>query len=267
MLRIKTVFCPKARLQAVFQGSSAPIYTAGAKLWRQRVLYKFVRRQVPEPFRGAAESMDYKDWIIVLATLTGPILAVQAQKAVEALRDRRARKERVFAQLMATRAARLSPEHVQALNMIDIVFYGSSLFGVRRRSKQEQVVLDAWKEYHDNLSEGDNWPEAQQQAHWAKREELFLNLLYAVAQDVGFSFDRVQLKRGAYTPVAHEELELEQRALRRALIGSFSGESPLKMEVMRMPVNEQLVAEYRENVARIATALEKGLPNVEPSDV
>ena len=138
--------------------------------------------------------MDYKDWIIVFATLAGPILAVQAQKAVESLRERRARKERVFAQLMATRAARLTPEHVQALNMIDLVFYGGSILGMRRRSKREQAVLDAWKEYHDNLSEGSNWPEPQQQAHYAKREEIFLNLLYALAQDVGFSFDRVQLK-------------------------------------------------------------------------
>ena len=92
--------------------------------------------------------MDTRDWLIVLATIAGPILAVQAQKAVEALRERRGRKERVFAQLMATRAARLSAEHVQALNTIDLVFFGSSVLGIRRRSRGEQAVLDAWKEYH-----------------------------------------------------------------------------------------------------------------------
>lgn len=203
--------------------------------------------------------MDYKDWIIVLATFLGPILAVQAQKVVESLRERRDRKERVFAQLMATRAARLSPEHVQALSMIDIVFYGGSVLGMRRRTKREQAVLDAWKEYHDNLSEGTDWPEAQQEAHYAKRGELFLNLLCALAQDVGYCFDRVQLKRGAYTPVAHEELEMEQRALRKALLSGFSGESPLKMEVVRVPVNEKAAEEYNLNIERIAVALEKAI--------
>lgn len=204
--------------------------------------------------------MDYKDWLIVTATVAGPILAVQAQKAIESLRERRKRKERVFAQLMATRAARLSPEHVQALNMIDLVFYGNTFLGFRRRSKREQTVLDAWKEYHDNLGEGADWPEAQQQAHYAKREELFLNLLFAAAQDVNFSFDRVQLKRGAYTPVAHEELEVEQRALRRILIASLSGQSPLRMDVVSLPTNDVQSAEVRQTIERIAVALEKSVP-------
>jgi hypothetical protein len=201
--------------------------------------------------------MDTKDWIIVVATLLGPILAVQAQKAVEAIRERRDRKERVFAQLMATRAARLSPDHVQALNMIDIVFYGGSLLGVRKRSKREQAVLDAWKEYHDNLCEGANLPEAQQQVHYSKRDELFLNLVHAMSQDVGFSFDRVQLKRGAYTPIAHEEIEEDHRALRKATIGALSGEASLKMEVVAMPVNEKVAARYQDNMKRIALALER----------
>jgi hypothetical protein len=201
--------------------------------------------------------MDTKDWIIVIATLLGPILAVQAQKAVEAFRERHDRKTRVFAQLMATRAARLSPEHVQALNMIDIVFYGGSFLGFRRRSKQEQAVLDAWKEYHDNLGEGADLPELQQQAHYSKRDELFLNLVHAMSQDVGFSFDRVQLKRGAYTPIAHEELEADQRVLRKATIDALSGKFPLKMDVVGMPVNEQVSQRYQENMERIAVALEK----------
>ena len=38
---------------------------------------------------------------------------------------------------MATRAARLSMEHVQALNMIDITFNG------------EQKIIDAWNLYRD----------------------------------------------------------------------------------------------------------------------
>ena len=200
--------------------------------------------------------MDTKDWIIVLATIAGPILAVQAQKAVERFRERRDRKERVFAQLMATRAARVSAEHVQTLNMIDIVYYGSSTLGVRRRSKLEQAVIDAWKEYHDNLNAGLG-AEGEGLRHWSiKRDELFINLLHVMSQDVGFSFDRVQLKRGAYSPIAHEEFESEHRALRKAIIGGLSGETPLKMQVVQMPVDQDVAAEYRKNIGRIADALE-----------
>jgi hypothetical protein len=210
--------------------------------------------------------MENKDWIIVLSTLLGPILAVQAQKAVESIRERRNRKSWIFAQLMATRAARLSPEHVQALNMIDIVFFGSSIFGIRRRSKQEQAVLDGWKEYHDNLGEGADLPGPQQAAHYNKREELFINLIYAMAQDAGFKFDRVQLKRGAYTPMAHEELEADQRALRKAAISALAGDSALRMEVVGMPVNEKALAVHQNDMDRIASALEKNAANLLQND-
>lgn len=201
-------------------------------------------------------NMDTTDWVVVFATLLGPILAVQAQKWLEGTRERKNRKTRVFEQLMATRAARLSPDHVQALNTIDLVFYGGFVFGAHRRTRKEQAILDAWKEYHDNLGEGSDLSEAQQQAHYAKREELFLNLLYAMAQDVGYTFDRVQLKRGAYTPVAHEEIESDQRMLRKTLIRTMSGDVPLSMRVVQMPANPELAEEYRRNIERIANALE-----------
>jgi len=201
--------------------------------------------------------MDKVDWIMVFATIMGPILAVQAQKAVEAFRERRGRKANVFSQLMATRAARVSAEHVRALNLIDIVFYGGhTLFGFRRRSAKEQAVLDSWKEYHDHLNQGSG-AEGEGLRMWnIKRDELFTNLIFVMSQDVGYSFDRVQLKRGAYSPIAHETLENEERALRQAVIKGLSGEMPMKMEVVGMPVNEDAAAEIRNNLRRVAEALE-----------
>lgn len=201
-------------------------------------------------------TIEAKDWLTIIAALLGPILAVRAQKLVEAISQEKDRKLRVFNQLMATRAARLSPEHVQAINMIDLVFYGSSIFGIHYRSRKEQTILDAWREYHDNLSSGGNFPEVQQHAHFAQRSELFINLLYAIAQDVGFKFDRVQLKRGAYTPMAHEENESEQRELRKSILRTFSGESSLNLKVLQFPSDPELVEEYRRNIGRIADALE-----------
>jgi hypothetical protein len=201
-------------------------------------------------------NMETKDWIIVLATLLGPILAVQTQKWIEGVREQRTRKLRVFTQLMATRAARLSAEHVQAINMIDLVFYGGFIFGIHQRTRKEQSILDAWKEYHDNLCSGADLTDTQQQAHFSQRNELFLKMLYAISQDVGFTFDRVQLKRGAYTPVAHEEIEADQHALRKLLLNTLSGDSPLSMKILQMPSSPELAEEYRRNIERIANALE-----------
>jgi hypothetical protein len=180
--------------------------------------------------------MDTKDWMVVAATIVGPILAVQAQKWVEVFRERRNRKLRVFQQLMATRAARLSAEHVQGLNMIDLVFYGSHVLGIHHRSKTERTVIEAWREYHDHLST--KVTDAAIPVWNTQGEELFVNLLFAIAADVSFKFDRVQLKKGAYSPMAHSDLENEQTAIRRMALQLLSGNSALKMDVTKFPIDD-----------------------------
>jgi hypothetical protein len=204
----------------------------------------------------AQSLMDTKDWIVVISTLLGPILAVQAQKAVESFRECRSRKVWVFTQLMATRAARVSPEHVQALNMIDIVFCGVQMLGILRRAKSEQAVLDKWKEYHDHL--GVKVDDEGLRIWNLNSDELFTNLLFEMAKDVGYSFDRVQLKRGSYSPIAHGDLEQEQTALRRAAMRTFTGETPLKMEVVGFPVNADSAAEHQATLQKLNAALDGG---------
>jgi hypothetical protein len=195
-----------------------------------------------------------KDWLVIVAALLGPILAVQAQKAVEGLRERRGRKLWVFHNLMATRAGRLSADHVQALNMIDLAFYGSRIFGISRRSRSEQAVIDAWREYHDHL--GDKFDE-ESFAMWnTKGDELFINLLFAIAKDVGFKFDRVQLKKGSYTPIAHGNLEYEQNAIRKLALKLLSGESSLKMDVASFPIDDEALKTQLELQRKLAAALD-----------
>lgn len=205
--------------------------------------------------------LDLKDWATIVAALLGPILAVQAQKAVEAFREKRRRKSFLFEQLMATRASRLSPEHVRALNMIDLVFYGDRVLGIQRRTTKEQRVLDAWKEYHDHLN---NKVEDGHLSLWgAQGEEIFTNLLYAAAQDLGFKFDRVQLKRGSYSPVAHGEIEAEQTELRKAALSLVTGKHALNMNVVGFPIDPEALAANKAAIQNIGKALESGVLQVE----
>ncbi|MBU3636081.1 DUF6680 family protein [Polynucleobacter sp. es-MAR-4] len=164
------------------------------------------------------------DWAIVFATLMGPVLAVQAQKWIEALRKTSEAKDLIFKSLMATRGARLSPEHVRALNMIDLTFYGKS---AARRTKMEQNVLDAWREYLDHLYEPFPQDDAKIKVVQAHREELITNLLSAIASERGFKFDRVQLKKGSYMPIGFEEQDRNQKALLESAVKVFKGERAL----------------------------------------
>lgn len=88
------------------------------------------------------------DLAIIFTTLLRPILAVQIQKIIVKRNFIRTRKVVLFEQLMATRVTRLSPEHVRALNRINIYFYGE---GENKRTKTESKVLEGWKIYLDHL--------------------------------------------------------------------------------------------------------------------
>lgn len=206
-------------------------------------------------------NLELKDWAIVISTMLGPILAVQAQKAVESFREVRSRKIRLFETLMATRASRVSPEHVRALNMIDLVFYGERTLGMHRRSSKEQRILDAWKEYLDHLN--NKLPDEQIQLWIAQGAELFTNLLYAMAQDIGYKFDRVQLKRDSYAPIAHGELEAEQSELRKATLSLVTGQHALKMNVIGFPIDAEALEANKAAIQNVGNALESGVLKVE----
>jgi hypothetical protein len=92
----------------------------------------------------------------------------------------------------------------------------------------------------------------------AKGEELFINLLFAMAVDVGYKFDRVQLKKGAYSPMAHGNLEFEQSALRRLALQVLSGEQALKMSIASLPVDEAALKAQGELQRKLLEAFEGG---------
>jgi hypothetical protein len=177
--------------------------------------------------------LELRDWVTIAATLLGPILAVQAQKAVENFRQARERKVQIFSTLMATRAARVSSEHVRALNMIDIVFYGRRVFGLRFQTKPERVVTETWREYFTHL-DTKVVPEAQQAAN-LQSDALFANLLYEMAKALDFAFDKALLKRGAYYPIAHSELDRQADEVRRGIVAVLSGEAALNMNIVGLP--------------------------------
>lgn len=125
--------------------------------------------------------MNISDWMIILATLVGPILAVQAQKFLERSREGRLRRLSIFRTLMATRANVISPSHVEALNAIAIEFYGTKL--------AFKAVVDAWKDYLDHLNK-----DTIEIAIWdQKRRDLFVELISRMAPTVGYKFSKLEI--------------------------------------------------------------------------
>jgi len=180
--------------------------------------------------------VETKDWIMVVAVLMAPLVALQVQKLIEAWKEKRLRKLGVYLTLMTTRHATLSFEHVRALNMIDLEFRGSS--------ESEANVRTAWKTYLDHLASAPKEDDKPASAVWnQKSTELLTQLLQVMGQCVGYAFDSVHVQKGIYAPKGHFDDEIEQRATRRLLLGLLLDDRPLNVHAALVPADDQAAAE------------------------
>ncbi len=193
-------------------------------------------------------SVKAADIAIVIATLIGPVLAVQAQKWLERNREVKQRRANLFRMLMATRATTLSPAHVEALNAVPIEFYGSS---VALRS-----IVEKWKIYLDHLGKDIS------AAGWQDtRQQLFVDLLHSMASHLGYDINEEEIKNEFYSPRGHAVIESDQEIIRRGLALLLSGKLPLPMEVKQFPF-DQTVAKEQEELRHLLLEWLKGQNSV-----
>lgn len=188
----------------------------------------------------------------IVATVLGPIFAVQAQKYLERIGEARNQKMWIFSTLMATRGATLAADHVRALNMIDLSFNGGRS---NRRRRSETEVLEAWREYLDHLNSSF---EADSVRWVEKKQELLVLLLSTMAADLDLRYDRLLLRDGAYIPRGHTDLENDQNMARQLIIKVLSGEQPLNMRVTDFPISEDLVKSQHELQGALVRVLSDG---------
>ena len=97
--------------------------------------------------------MNSTEFLMICATALSPLIAVQVTRYLDDRNEERGRRLQVFKTLMATRAYRASPAHVEALNRIDLEFSSGK--------RSDKVVLECWQQYLDHLGsktlEGQAW--------------------------------------------------------------------------------------------------------------
>jgi hypothetical protein len=198
------------------------------------------------------------EWVTIAATLLGPILAVQAQKAVESLKQLHEHKLNVYRTLMSTRAhiSRTSVEHVRALNFIDLAFYGRRLFWtIPWQTEKEKTVIESWKLYLDVLS----IPVEQMGPNWLDdRDARFVTLLNVMGNAVGFSVGELEIKRGVYSPQIHSDVDAKQGKLLDSAIAVLSGDQALKMNIMSFPVDPESAAAHKLMIQQMVQATASG---------
>ena len=148
------------------------------------------------------------EWLTVGAIVVGPIFALLAQRLLDYLREKRERRVRLFIALMTTRASQLAPDHINALNSIDIVF----------SRKRDLKIREAWENVRTHLATNVNAPDWQ-----TKLSDRKANLYREIAVRVGYGhFTAEYLKYEVYLPTYYGEMERDQLKIRQALTAALT---------------------------------------------
>src|ERR1035441_3208916 len=119
----------------------------------------------------------------IIAVLLGPLFAVYVTRRIDESRLKQTRRMDVFRTLMRTRRVRLNPDHVGALNLVEIEFYG------------EASVIEAWKAYWNHLRmvapAGMN--QDQERQFYQERDGLLTKLLHAIAKTLRFHIEQLDI--------------------------------------------------------------------------
>ena len=165
----------------------------------------------------------------IIATLLGPILAVQAQKMIERINEQRERRLNIFRTLMATRTQTLSQEHVAALNAVPIEFYG--------RGKKLRNIVEKWKEHLDHLG-----TDANQEIWSIKSRDLFNEMIFSMSNYLGYPLTKLEISKDIYYPRGHITIEQEQTQIRQGLARLLTGQSPLPIEILSVSSDEKITS-------------------------
>jgi hypothetical protein len=130
-------------------------------------------------------------WAIVLATALGPVMAILITRWRDRVREIHSRRMRIFRTLMATRRQTITPDHVVALNLIEVNFYGV------------KSIEKAWRVYHRHLNSaprGRPMTPNESSEFEEARNDLLAKLLFAIAQFLNFTLSEIDVRNGGYAP-------------------------------------------------------------------
>jgi hypothetical protein len=169
----------------------------------------------------AESQLVFVTWVLVGATIIGPVAAVQIERFLARRREARERQAGVFRTLMATRAAMLSRDHVAAINAVPIEFHT-----VPR-------VMEKWRAYFAHLD-----VKPIDQGWLNRRLDLYTDMLAAIAKRLDYPFEPLQIKNEIYSPEHYAKLEEDEAIVRKGMVAIMKGEKAFPLEVKSIAQDE-----------------------------
>jgi hypothetical protein len=184
------------------------------------VLALFIQNVPQTQLPASPSQFQVRDLIEIAAIFLGPIVALLLQGQLDKWREIRRQKLSLYTTLMRLRAVRLTPEYVNALNTIDVVF--------RKKNESERDIRAKWLKLMDHYYVDPN------SAGWEDRiTDLTIDLLDAMGKSLGYEFDPGHLKRNVYSPRVQAIQFNEQEELRKRLLEVFSGRRNIRVALFK----------------------------------
>jgi len=117
--------------------------------------------------------------------------------------------------LMRTRAIGLHNDHVTALNLVQLEFYG------------HEKIERAFRYYMEHLNLTVPSDPAALKIFIEDREDRFYSLVQEIAAQLEFRFDKSDLKRLSYSPRGWANLEAQQQGILARTLEMLDGRRPL----------------------------------------
>jgi hypothetical protein len=181
--------------------------------------------------------MELSDWLTLLAIVLGPLFGVWLARHMQDRAFYRERRLDIFRTLMRTRRTPMYPEHVGALNLVEIEF------------AKDNEVIGAWRDLFNHLGtehprkrdeviEATSQQDAGERDHrygirlYLERQSLLAKLLHAMAKSLRFNINQLEIFEGGYTPQGWSEIEYDQTAIRRFAAQLAAGQRVLPIAVL-----------------------------------
>lgn len=149
----------------------------------------------------------------LVVLIVGTIIVYWLTNTLCATFERRKQRLRVFETLVASRGDPLSDNHIQAINVIPVVFNGTD--------KDDSQIRDALDKYLKHLDRDQDDPSPAEVFNRAKQtEELLDNLIFIMSQVLDYKYDKAYLNMRYYPRFSQcrtNLISLANQALNRLL--------------------------------------------------
>jgi hypothetical protein len=177
------------------------------------------------------------EWLTLLAIIVGPMAAVWVTREVDKRREDHNRRMYVFKTLMRTRRATVHPDHVGALNLIELEFSEDkdvmaawrvlfNHFGTEHPRKSDELVAPEMELQEKTLRD-----ERFHKRLYGERTSALTRLLHSMAKALDFKVEQLEIFEGGYNPQGWQDTEMEQAAVRQFFLDLRMGRRLLPIGV------------------------------------